>query len=128
MPPAALPECPLTVIDAGQETPAHVTGLLGTGLTVFCFTDDAKVPAQVAAFADTMEVRSISLTVMPLARKRPSDATSRCAWDPTGRLFGMYGAAPGTVYLARPDGHVLGRWQVPEAEQLSAAVAHLLHS
>ncbi|HEY0488450.1 MAG TPA: FAD-dependent oxidoreductase [Telluria sp.] len=128
VPGAVLPECPLTVLAAGQESREHVTGLLGTGLTAFCFTDDAKVPAQVAAFADTMSVKGIGLTVMPLAQERPLDATSNCAWDHTGRLFAMYGATPGSVYLVRPDGHVLGRWQAPDAGQLSAAVGHLLHS
>lgn len=127
VPGAVLPECPLAEIKAGEESPSHVTSLLGAGLTAFCFTVDATVPPQLADFADAMRARGIDLTVMPVAQQRPNDATSRCAWDSTGRLFSMYGAAPGSVYLVRPDGHVLGRWKAPDAGKLAAAVEHLLH-
>lgn len=127
VPGAVLPECPLSVLDSGCESPSHITSLLGTGFTAFCFTDDAQVPPQLAAFEETMRAQGIDLTVMPLAQQRPHDATAHCAWDSSGRLFSMYGAAPGSVYLVRPDGHVLGRWKAPDAAQLTAAVEHLLH-
>ena len=48
------------------------------------------------------------------------------AVDSTGRLFGMYGARPGTLYLVRPDGHVMARWVQADAEQLEAALVHAL--
>ena len=126
-PGAVLPECPLTVFHAAKGSPGHVTDLLGTGVTALCFTTDARVPPQLAAFAESIRDRGIDLNVAPIALKRPLDPASRCAWDDTGRLFPMYGAAPGTVYLVRPDGHVLGRWQSPDAGQLTAAVERLLH-
>ena len=33
-----------------------------------------------------------------------------------------YGAAPGAVYLVRPDGHVAARWHQPSATQVQAAL------
>jgi 3-(3-hydroxy-phenyl)propionate hydroxylase len=30
--------------------------------------------------------------------------------DPHGQARRHYGAQPGTVYLIRPDGYVMGRW------------------
>ncbi|RJG15006.1 FAD-dependent oxidoreductase [Massilia cavernae] len=126
VPGAVLPECPLTVFNAANGSPGHVTDLLGTGITALCFTAAAMVPSQLEVFADSMREKGIDLAVVPIAITRPLDPTSRCAWDDTGRLFAMYGAAPGSVYLVRPDGHVLGRWQSPAADQLTAAVEHLL--
>jgi 3-(3-hydroxy-phenyl)propionate hydroxylase len=38
----------------------------------------------------------------------------------------MYGAAAGTVYLVRPDGHVLGRWRAPRPKELLAAIERAL--
>ncbi|CAB3915868.1 hypothetical protein LMG26858_05007 [Achromobacter anxifer] len=42
--------------------------------------------------------------------------------DTHGQLRQRYGAEPGTVYLLRPDGYVLGRWSTPAATTLIAAL------
>ncbi len=45
-------------------------------------------------------------------------------WDDAhGQLQQRYGAADGLVYLLRPDGYVLGRWNTPDAARLRAALA-----
>ncbi len=49
-------------------------------------------------------------------------------WDHTGRLFPMYGAQPGSFYLVRPDGHVLGRWRQARAPECAEALAALEHA
>lgn len=47
--------------------------------------------------------------------------------DVDGRLFDMYGARDGTVYLVRPDGHVLGRWHDARGGDVAAALERALH-
>jgi 3-(3-hydroxy-phenyl)propionate hydroxylase len=39
----------------------------------------------------------------------------------------MYGAQPGTLYLVRPDGHVLARWREANVTETVAAIEHALH-
>jgi 3-(3-hydroxy-phenyl)propionate hydroxylase len=39
----------------------------------------------------------------------------------------MFDATPGTVYVIRPDGHVLARWKAPHAAQIAAAIDGALH-
>ena len=41
----------------------------------------------------------------------------------TGLAAGRYDAAPGTVYLIRPDQHVAARWRHPTREGLAAALS-----
>jgi 3-(3-hydroxy-phenyl)propionate hydroxylase len=45
------------------------------------------------------------------------------AWDHTAQVFSLFGAQPGSFYLVRPDGHVLGRWRQVQAGQVAAALA-----
>ncbi len=115
-PGAVLPECPLTIARPGAAArPAHVTDLLADaapGFVALCFVDadvapQVTPPDALAALAQRLAARGIGLRTASVSNE-PGHAT---AWDHTGRLFPMYGAGPGTVYLVRPDGHVLARWK-----------------
>jgi len=48
------------------------------------------------------------------------------AVDLTGRLYPMYGASQGSLYLVRPDGHVLARWHDVCSSDVTAAIHHAL--
>lgn len=100
-----LPECPLE----RDGLPGHLTDLLGTRFTLLCFSaerPDLTPPAPLA-------VHWIA----------PARNLKAGAWDKTGRLFPLYGAAPAAYYLVRPDGHVLARWKILDASAVADALA-----
>jgi 3-(3-hydroxy-phenyl)propionate hydroxylase len=127
VPGAVLPECPLTVVREGAASAGHLTDLLGRDFTAFYFSEDGSLPAELKRFAAAMQEQGVPLALVPLTRQPAASITSLHGWDHTGRLFDLYGAGSGSLYIVRPDGHVLGRWQAPRATTLIAAINHVLH-
>lgn len=127
VPGAVLRECPLTILRDGGAAHGHLTDLLGRDFTALYFSDGGTPPDELKLFLAAMKDKGVPLTLISLLHERPVDCSSLCAWDHTGRLFGLYGAQPDTVYLVRPDGHVLGRWQAPDAAALMSAIDRVLH-
>ena len=110
-PGAVLPECPLSIFDRGSMSEGYLTDLVGPCFTALYFSANGAVPPAVDALDAAFASRNVPFTLVPLTQHEPADVTRRCGWDHTGRLFPIYGAAADTLYLVRPDGHVLGRWQ-----------------
>jgi 3-(3-hydroxy-phenyl)propionate hydroxylase len=127
--PGAVPtECPLTIVSAGTSRAGHLTDLVGPRFTAFWFSTDGSVPAALSALETTLAARDVPFAVVPLATRQPVDAGRVAAWDHTGRLFPMYGATSETLYLMRPDGHVLGRWQGAADTLAAHALAAIDHT
>jgi 3-(3-hydroxy-phenyl)propionate hydroxylase len=123
-PGTVLPECPLTIVDGASTREGHLTDLIGPDITALYFTENAAVPDQLTKCEAAMRARGIPFAIVPLARN--GAAASARGRDNTGRLFAMYDAAPGTLYMVRPDGHVFARWRRFEAAAVTAALDHLL--
>lgn len=138
-PGAVLAECPLGVVDAdGGVRAGHLTDLLGPRFTLFHFGEGGErgergaraetgVPADLLELERSLEREGVPFRTVALTRAAPAAGAAHRAVDATGRLFPLYGAGPGTVYLVRPDGHVLGRWRDADAGTVAAAVRHALH-
>ncbi len=129
-PGAVLPACPLTLPatpgDAGAPRIGHVTDLLGSGFTALWFCGDEATSPVLDMVQATMRERGIPFTVVPVRRRMSSSGRCSGAVDHTGHLFPMFGARPGAVYVVRPDGHVLGRWQHPDVGSIQAALDRAL--
>jgi 3-(3-hydroxy-phenyl)propionate hydroxylase len=127
-PGAVLSECPLTIVEGGDAREAHLTDLVTHCFTALHFSEDGRIPAEFSALEETLQGEKLPFKLIPVTAHLHPETKSDHHWDHTGRLFAMYGAKPGTVYLVRPDGHVLGRWHAAAAADIAAAIHHALHT
>lgn len=113
-------ECPVLIGPRSAARPGHVTELFGAGFTLLCFAQSTESCAALARAA-----RSTRLPVRMLRiAGSPGDAGEpEVVGDPDGQLAAAWGASPGTVYLMRPDGFVLGRWRTADPAAVQAALA-----
>jgi 3-(3-hydroxy-phenyl)propionate hydroxylase len=127
-PPPGAPaaECPLTLEIDGAVREAFLTELIGPRFTGLYFADGAPDTARVAALRAVADILPVPFALMVLSRRQPAGTAGCAAWDHTGRLFDLYDARPGSLYLLRPDGHVLGRWRDPDPAVVTAAMKRVL--
>jgi 3-(3-hydroxy-phenyl)propionate hydroxylase len=124
VPGAVLPECPLTLqVPGAVVQQRYLTDLLvsaAPGFVALCFSDDAVAPAgaitaALASLTAAFAQRGVAFAAIGISQQRGHAD----AWDHTGQLFPMYGAGHASVYLVRPDGHVLARWKGLTIEALT---------
>ncbi|KUY82295.1 FAD-dependent oxidoreductase [Burkholderia sp. RF4-BP95] len=132
-PGTVLAECPLMLqasSDIGNDNGArrgHLTDLVGACFTAFRFTRDGASDPSFADLERRLHDAGIPFALVTLARHAAPQHPRCGGYDADGRLFDLYGARDGTVYLVRPDGHVLGRWHDARVTDLSAALERVLH-
>ncbi|WP_322041392.1 FAD-dependent oxidoreductase [Burkholderia diffusa] len=132
-PGTVLAECPLMLQapgDIGNDNDArrgHLTDLVGACFTAFRFTRDGASDPSFADLERRLHDAGIPFALVTLARHAAPQHPRCGGYDADGRLFDLYGARDGTVYLVRPDGHVLGRWHDARVTDLSAALERVLH-
>lgn len=128
VPGGVLPECPITITIDRVARPGHLTDLLcrrgRPAFVALAFATDHSQTEQLRHLERKLASRNIPFDALLIGQQ--AGAEGAVAHDPSGRLFEMYGASPGVVYLVRPDGHVLGRWKTPRPAELSAAIEHAL--
>ena len=125
-PGAVLFECPVSIVVDGTVREAHLTDLAAPRFTAFYFSEDGSVPDELKALAGRLSDGSVPFALVPLTPHLAQDVPGLTAWDHTGRLFPLYDARPGSLYLVRPDGHVLGRWREPAPAEMAAAIEDTL--
>jgi 3-(3-hydroxy-phenyl)propionate hydroxylase len=129
-PGTVLPECRLKRMDDGVVVDIHLTDLLGPCFTALCFgpnaNDDSAQTTAWQPLQTTLAEQGIPFKAVMLVRNDTQNATSSNVIDHTGRLHDMLDATPGTVYLIRPDGHVLARWRDGSAAATQRAISTAL--
>lgn len=96
-------------------TPRYLSACFGKGFVALAVSPDETLAADLDALAAATQGSPHPLRVV----KAGPDG-----WDDAhGQLRQRYGPDANTVYLLRPDGYVLGRWVMPDAASLRAALA-----
>ncbi|HEY2020192.1 FAD-dependent oxidoreductase [Paraburkholderia sp.] len=122
-PGTVLPECRLLrTTDDGAHTGIHLTDLLGPCFTVLCFSPDRASDETWQQLQSALTSKRIPFAIVSILANDSQRANGPHAIDPTGRLHDMLDAQPGTVYLIRPDGHVLARWRNGSAAAVRQAL------
>lgn len=114
-----LRECPLQI----EGKPGFLTDLLGPHFTALYFSASAEVPCAVTLAFDMIAAR-VPFAARVIAGRATADQAG--VVDTSGQLFPMYGAQAGSLYLVRPDGHVMARWLDADPAALAAAIDHAL--
>jgi 3-(3-hydroxy-phenyl)propionate hydroxylase len=127
-----LPNVPLSLAgENGAYADGHLLDLLRAGeFLVLHFRAGNAPESGIAAAVQNLAQRGIPLRLATVAREaaqRTDDAAAPQALDTAGKAFDLYDATPGTVYVLRPDGHVLGRWRSPAAAVVEQAIETCLN-
>jgi 3-(3-hydroxy-phenyl)propionate hydroxylase len=125
-PGAAVPEYPVTIVERGEAREAHLTDLVASRFTALYFTDDGSVPADLASIERNLSELKIPLKLIPIHRHLHLNMDRLAGWDHTGQIFNTYAASHGSLYLLRPDGHVMARWREAVASEVAQAVKDVL--
>ena len=109
-PGTVLPECPLALMEHDRRAARYMTDLVNLGQGGFVglyFSDDGAMPAEMLALTRSLPLHVEAVRLSP-------------------QLAALFGARHGSVYLVRPDGHVLGRWQDMTPQQVMEAISGVL--
>ncbi len=101
-----------------DTAPCYLSACFGQGFVLLACAPDTAQAQRLRALAGATRTAPDPLRLLPVGGAAPD------AWgDPHGHLRDRFGARPGSVYLLRPDGYVLGRWGHPDDRILRAALA-----
>ncbi len=121
-PGAVLPETPLVVRRSGEIRDAFLTDFARPAFVALVFTEEGLLPEGYGDVAGRCTAAGIPFEATAIAAEPPQDHAQDCAWDKQERVFALMDAAPGTVYLLRPDGHVLARWKRARTSAVREAI------
>ena len=86
----------------------------GRGMTALLFCESAPSAAQ-AALLDQLGRLDKNFAA---ALIQPTPTSADAIADAGGEIARLHGAAPGTLYLLRPDLHIAGRWKTIVADEV----------
>jgi 3-(3-hydroxy-phenyl)propionate hydroxylase len=99
---------------APRRTPALPTAATlldraGSGLTAILFCEGQPTDEQAALLAQLARIDKRFVSMLVTSRGPASEA--KIIADSDGEIARLLAAAPGTLYLLRPDLHIAGRWK-----------------
>ncbi|MEZ5658482.1 MAG: FAD-dependent monooxygenase [Burkholderiaceae bacterium] len=121
----------------GRTDGGFLLDMTGAAFTVLAFSCDQPQWQGLVSDAASLRARGIAVRLLRI-RRAPDDGADAGATtkietvidDASGHLHRLWGAehdqGGGTVYVLRPDQHVLARWKPAGKERLGAAIEHAL--
>lgn len=111
---AAGPVCGSFAPNAKLADGSFLLDRAGRGMTALLFFDKAPNAEQTALLDQLGKLDKHFAAVVI----QPASKTADAIGDPNGNIARLYGAAPGTLYLLRPDLHIAGRWKTLAADEV----------
>jgi 3-(3-hydroxy-phenyl)propionate hydroxylase len=102
----------------------HLLDQAGDGMTAILFGDGVASGEQVALIEQLRQLDP-RLVLLAIQGARSASRAGEIA-DPTGDIARLFDAAPGTLYLLRPDLHIAGRWKSIEPAEILLTAATCL--
>ena len=121
VPGAPLDDAPIRV--NGKE--AWLLDQVGRGFQALWFVD-APPTADTLAQLQALQQAAVPVNTLLVSREAIEVAGWPVLQDVQGWMAQRYDATPGTLYLLRPDQHVVARWRTLNMAQLQAALARAL--
>jgi 3-(3-hydroxy-phenyl)propionate hydroxylase len=103
---------------------SHLLDQAGDGMTAILFGGDIESTEQAVLLE---QLRKLNPRFVLLAIQGPgSESRAREIADGNGEIARLFGAAPGSLYLLRPDLHIAGRWKSIEPAEILLTAAMCL--
>jgi 3-(3-hydroxy-phenyl)propionate hydroxylase len=114
------PVCGSAAPNAKLGDGSHLLDRTGNGMTAILFCDSQPDAEQATLLAQLGRIDRRFVPIVVSAGSSASD--THTVADPDGEIARLFAAAPGTLYLLRPDLHIAGRWKaIAPAEILKTA-------
>ena len=101
------PPCGSVAPNAKLADGSHLLDRAGNGMTAILFFDGTATVEQKALLAELERIDRRFASLLVTSHGSGTDAIA----DPDSEIARLFAAAPGTLYLLRPDLHIAGRWQ-----------------
>jgi 3-(3-hydroxy-phenyl)propionate hydroxylase len=101
------PPCGSVAPNAKLADGSHLLDRAGNGMTAILFCDGTATVEQKALLAELERIDRRFASLLVTSHGSGTDAIA----DRDGEIARLFAAAPGTLYLLRPDLHIAGRWK-----------------
>lgn len=120
------PPCGSVAPNAKLNDGSYLLDRAGNGLTAILFCEEQPTREQAALLAQLGRIDERFVPILVTSGVSASDAKTIA--DQCGEIARLFAAAPGTLYLLRPDLHIAGRWKAAVAGEILQAASLCLGS
>jgi 3-(3-hydroxy-phenyl)propionate hydroxylase len=103
------PPCGSAAPNAGLADGSYLLDRAGNGMTAILFCEAQPTREQTTLLAQLNRIDKNFVAVLVTSRGPASEMKTIA--DNDGEIARLFAAAPGTLYLLRPDLHIAGRWK-----------------